>query len=61
MKKRTSSYKKSEDKELLVSIKAITDKRSSYGYRRVTALLKQQLAFQQTPTVNHKRVYRIMK
>ncbi|WP_115304915.1 IS3 family transposase [Legionella maceachernii] len=61
MKKRTQTYKKREDEQLLPAILAITDQRSSYGYRRVTALLNQELIRQQQPKVNHKRVYRIMK
>lgn len=61
MKKRTQTYKKREDEQLLPAILAITDKRSSYGYRRVTALLNQELIRQQQPKVNHKRVYQIMK
>lgn len=61
MEIRTKSYRKKEDKELLPYIRAITDKRSSYGYRRVTVLLNQQLSQEQQGRINHKRVYRIMK
>lgn len=61
MEKRTQPYRKKEDKELLPYIRAITDKRSSYGYRRVTVLLNQRLSLEQQQKVNHKRVYRIMK
>lgn len=61
MKERTPSYRKNEDEVLLPAIVAITDKRSSYGYRRVTSLLNQELTRQHQPKVNHKRVYRIMK
>ena len=32
-------YKKVRDKELLQQIKAVTDKRPSYGYKRVTAMV----------------------
>ena len=36
-------------------------KRSTYGYRRITALLNRDLRALGLPPVNHKRVYRIMK
>lgn len=49
MKKRTSLYKNSEDKQLLTSIKKITNQRSSYGYRRVTALLTNNLPLSKNP------------
>lgn len=55
------TYKKIADEELLPHIQAITDKRESYGYRRVTTLLNQQLTAEAKCKVNHKRVYRIMK
>jgi len=61
MNERTPSYRKIQDEVLLPAIVAITDKRSSYGYRRVTSLLNQELTRQKQPKVNHKRVYRIMK
>lgn len=51
----------SEDKKLLPEIQKITNKRASYGYRRVTALLNHQLKIQGKNRVNHKRIYRIMK
>lgn len=44
-----------DDGKIVEFIKQITDRRPTYGYRRVTALLKQQI------NINHKRVYRIMK
>lgn len=50
-----------DDEFLLPQIRSITDKRSSYGYRRVTTLLNNQLMKENKPRVNHKRVYRIMK
>ena len=37
------------------------DTRPTYGYRRITALLRRELAREDKPRVNHKRVYRIMK
>ena len=61
MTKRTKIDTKINDEKLLPYINEITDKRSSYGYRRVTTLLNQQLSKEQKAKVNHKRVYRIMK
>lgn len=61
MEPRTSYYCKTEDNELLPYIREITDKRSSYGYRRVTVLLNNRLQSEGKLKVNHKRVYRIMK
>lgn len=49
------------DDFLLSKIKLIVDKRPTYGYRRVTALLCSELASLGKKRVNHKRVYRIMK
>lgn len=43
--------------KLLSLIREITDERPTYGYRRVTALLKKK----SQETINHKRVYRIMR
>lgn len=60
-KPRTERYTKADDVALLVMIKAITDKRPSYGYRRVTALLNLELKKLGKSAVNHKRIYRIMK
>jgi transposase len=40
-----------------ISIREITDERPTYGYRRVTALLKKK----SQENVNHKRVYRVMR
>lgn len=46
-----------QDQELLPSIRRITDERPTYGYRRVTVLLRKSL----NQLINPKRVYRIMK
>ena len=37
------------------------DERPTYGYRRITALLRRELAAEGQPLVNHKRVYRLMQ
>jgi transposase InsO family protein len=42
-------------------IRAITDSRPTYGYRRITRLLNLELQKQGKLNINHKRVYRIMK
>jgi len=61
MEKRKRRYTKKEDDLLLPHIRAIIDARSSYGYRRMTALLNHRLQTEGISRVNHKRVYRIMK
>jgi len=45
------------DDDLISRIRRVVEKRGSYGYRRVTAVLNRQA----TLRVNHKRVYRAMK
>lgn len=50
-----------DDGELLLLIRRITDERGSYGYRRVTALVNRQLRAGGQSTVNHKRMYRVMR
>jgi len=57
----SSRYNKLDDAWLLPMIREITDRRSTYGYRRVTSLLNLDLKKQGKMRVNHKRVYRIMK
>lgn len=49
--------KKSDDDRLLPLIRALTDERQTYGYRRITALLRRDTQEQ----INAKRVYRIMR
>jgi putative transposase len=49
------------DDELFEKIKAIIQKRPTYGYRRVTALLNKERSLLGKDKVNHKRIYRIMK
>jgi len=60
-KSRCSSYKKNEDPELIEWIQLILKERPTYGYRRITALLNSKRKEQGKVTVNHKRIYRIMK
>ncbi|WP_198023850.1 IS3 family transposase [Chelativorans sp. J32] len=37
------------------------DERPTYGYRRITALVNRELAVEELPAVNRKRVHRIMQ
>jgi len=60
-KQRSPRYLKSEDEELLILVREITDRRPTYGYRRVLQLLNIELKRLKKSTVNHKRIYRIMK
>jgi putative transposase len=54
-------YLKAADAWLLPLVRRICDGRPTFGYRRVGALLNQELAAQARPPVNHKRVYRVMR
>ena len=47
----------SRDREILSVIRQLTDERPTYGYRRITALLRKRL----NQAINVKRVYRLMK
>src|SRR3990170_1365020 len=47
------------DLELAAEIRRMIDIRPTYGYRRITALLKRQRPA--GSSINHKRVYRLMK
>jgi transposase InsO family protein len=47
-----------EDDSLLARIRAVVDRRGSYGYRRVTAMLNREVG---AARVNHKRTYRVMR
>ena len=58
---RRKYYHKAEDNNYLLLIRKITDRRPTYGYRRVTAILNRYLSLLEQPKVNHKRIYRIMK
>lgn len=54
-------YRKPDDTLLLPTIRAIVDQRPTYGYRRVTALVNRVLRARGEPTVNAKRVLRILR
>ena len=55
------SYHKAQDAAVLPRIERLVAKRPTYGYRRITAVLNRELRAAGLPSVNHKRVYRIMK
>ena len=55
------TYAATADTELLAQIRCIISKRQTYGYRRVTARSNHARKKQGQSTVNHKRIYRIMK
>jgi transposase InsO family protein len=52
---------RTDDENYLPLVKEITDGRSTYGYRRVTAVMNRILMGKGEKRVNHKRVYRIMR
>ncbi|GHD20955.1 hypothetical protein GCM10016234_34080 [Tianweitania populi] len=54
-------YRKVDDLVLLAELRPIIDQRPTYGYRRVTALLNRQRRKESKPTVNTKRVLRVMQ
>jgi putative transposase len=55
-----SSYRKSEDAELLGALRTLVDERATYGYRRIGALLNREREKVGLPRLNHKRFYRLM-
>ncbi len=59
--KKRCSYVKNEDKEILPVILQLIDKRPTYGYRRIHAILNKIFSKSGKAPVNHKRIYRIMR
>src|SRR5215472_5854001 len=55
------AYRKAADEPLLVLIRRLVDERSTYGYRRITRLVNRQRKAEGKPTINAKRVLRIMQ
>ena len=55
------SYRCGGDDDLLAAIRAVTDERPTYGYRRVAALLNRAGRTTGDPPVNRKRVLRLMR
>ncbi len=60
-RRRRGPYRRVGDDELLAAIRAITDARPTYGYRRVAALLNRARRASGEPPVNRKRVLRLMQ
>lgn len=58
---RSEEYRKKDDQKLLHRIGEVIRERPTYGYRRVTALIRGELKEEGHACVNHKRVYRLMK
>ena len=56
-----SPYAMPDDVWLVPIILEIATGRPTYGYRRITVLLNRKLLELKKPTVNRKRIYRIMK
>lgn len=54
-------YLKAGDQALLPLIRRFVDERPTYGYRRITALVNRELASKGLPSVNRKRVHRVMR
>lgn len=54
-------YRKADDDFYLPIIRTVIDKRPTYGYKRVTALVNRILRGQMKPEINRKRIYRIMR
>ena len=48
------------DLELAAEIRRLVDERPTYGYRRITTLLRRERS-RDGVIVNHKRIYRLMK
>ena len=60
-RRRRGPYRREGDDELLAEIRAVTDARPTYGYRRVAALLNRARRSSGQPRVNLKRVFRLMR
>jgi hypothetical protein len=60
-KKRANTYMKAPDTAVISKIKSILEQRPSYGYRRITALLKADQKKNKERPWNHKKVYRVMQ
>jgi transposase InsO family protein len=58
--KARSSYRKTDDGEILAPLRSLVDERPTYGYRRITALLNRERLQNALPALNHKRIYRLM-
>lgn len=59
--KRGRYKSKPEDADDLPLIRQVIDKRPTYGYRRVAAIVNRLRRNADGPVINHKKMYRIMK
>lgn len=50
-----------EESNILAAIRAVVDKKMTYGYRRVHAVVNHCRVAEGLAPINHKRVYRLMK
>src|ERR1700747_3897795 len=55
------AYRKAADEPVLVLIRRFVDERPTYGYRRIPRLVNRQQKAEGKPTINAKRVLRIMQ
>lgn len=55
-----SRYKKSDDSVVLAETEEVLKDRSTYGYKRVTAMINKMRKIKGASKVNRKKVYRIM-
>ena len=60
-RRRRGPQERTGDVELASAIRRFVDKRPTYGYRRIAALLKRERRSDGLAPVNAKRVYRLMK
>lgn len=60
-RRRRGPYRRADDEAILTAVRAVTDVRPTYGYRRVTAILNRTRRATGEPLLNHKRVFRLMK
>ena len=60
-RRRRGPYRREGDDEFLAEIRAVTDARPTYGYRRLAALLNRARRSCGEPQVNLKRVFRLMR
>ncbi len=60
-RRRRGPYRRAGDDDLLTEVRAVTDARPTYGYRRVTALLNRARRSSGELPVNRKRVLRLMR
>ena len=59
--KKRGGYRKQEDGRILEAVKAVLEKRPTYGYKRVTAIVNQNRLKRGFKRLNRKRIYRVMK